>query len=265
VTRRLARHWRWALAAGLLAAFIVLAVASKQSAALSEWDQGISEAFRAWQTPVRTRAFWLFTLFGDDALLAGLTATAVVLLWAWGRRALAVVAAEGLIVSWGLMQAAKALVDRVRPSQSLALIDQPGSQSLPSGHAVMTAVFSGLLVYALFRWAERGRDSPAGRARAGAKWIGLAAAVLAAGTIGVSRVYLGAHWLSDVLAGWCLAGTFLTFILPMAARREAGGGPKGVARDAAPWAPRARWALVAYMAALVCGLAVIAGLLDPLR
>ncbi|MEH3102202.1 phosphatase PAP2 family protein [Sphingomonas adhaesiva] len=68
--------------------------------------------------------------------------------------------------------------------------------SFPSGHATNSAIvfltLAGLLVQV-----ERGR---------GARTYTMAVAVLLVGAIGVSRVYLGVHWPSDVVAGWC-AGT----------------------------------------------------------
>jgi membrane-associated phospholipid phosphatase len=253
------------LAVLLLAGFLVMALLSRKTGALSGWDQHALDRLVAWRTPARSRALWLFTLTGDNALLAPLCATLVLLLWAWGRRSLATVAVNGLIVSWPLLEIAKAAVGRSRPPQFVALIQQPGSDSMPSGHAMMTVMFLGLLVYALFRWAGRAEGRLAARAGAVVKWLGLAAGVIAAGAVGVSRVYLGAHWPSDVLAGWCLGGALLLFILGGARRWEETGGPRSLARDATPWARRNRRALVTYLFFVVCGMAVVAGLLDPLR
>ena len=255
MTRPPARYWRWLLAAALLAAFVTLAVVSRAGSALPAWDQHVNEAFLAWRSPIRSRAFWLFTLIGDDVLMAPLAAATVLLLWAWGRRVLAGAAAGGLIVSWALVEAAKALVARTRPPQALALIELPRSQGMPSAHAVMSMVFIGLVVCTLLRWAG---------ARRGSKWAGVTVGLLVVGTIGVSRVYLGAHWLSDVLAGWCLGAALLVVILPVAARWERAGAPRALLRDAEPWAFKARWTLAGLALIVVCGCAVLAGWLDPL-
>src|SRR5690606_35068854 len=93
----------------------------------------------------------------------------------------------------------KGLIDRPRPSD--ALIEVSGA-SLPSGHAIAGAVTAFGLVVVLIpssprRW----------------WWIGGAAAL--AGLIALSRTVLGAHWLTDVIAGVCI-GTGLSLLWPAA-------------------------------------------------
>jgi undecaprenyl-diphosphatase len=265
VVRRVARYWWLFLVVALLAAFVALAVASRVGSGLSGWDQHVHDVFLTWRTPVRSRAFWLFTLSGDDVLMASLATAAVVLAWAWGRRALAAAAAGGQFATWAVMEVMKVLVGRPRPSQALALIDQPISQSMPSAHTVMSLLFGGLLVYALFRWSGRRRRLGVGRVAAVLRWVGLVAGVVAVATIGVSRVYLGVHWLSDVLADWCLGGACLIVTLRVAAEWELTGGPAARLRDVGPWARHARWRLAALVLLVVCGTAVLAGRLDPLH
>ena len=48
----------------------------------------------------------------------------------------------------------------MRPPAALALVEQPGSHSMPSGHALIVVVFFGLLAYALFRWIDAGAVAP---------------------------------------------------------------------------------------------------------
>lgn len=257
---------RWLLfAAALLAAFVILAVLSRSWAGFSGWDRQVHDAFVGWRDPVRSRTFWLFTLIGNGWLMAALTTATVVLLWAWGRRAFAAAAAGGFLLSWGLTEAAKALLGRPRPLQELALIKQPVSQSMPSAHAVMSVVLVGLLVHALLRWSRRRELGVARGWRAACAWAGLLAGILVVGSVGVSRVYLGVHWLSDVFAGWCLGGAFLIVAAAAAARWERSGSPGGRLRTAAPWAAWARWTLAGLALLVVCGAAVAAGRLAPLR
>jgi membrane-associated phospholipid phosphatase len=190
-----------AVAAGLLAMFVVFAAFSGTDSALSAWDRRVWEAFIAWRTLGRSRLFWVATLLGNTPVLAALSFSAVVLLALWGRRAAAALVAVGLLIGWGVSEAAKNIVARPRPPAGDALIAVPTSAAMPSGHALTTLVFFGLLLYLAFRWNRRGARG----------WVftAAAAAIVVAGLIGVSRAYLGVHWLSDVLSGWVLGGAWL--------------------------------------------------------
>lgn len=87
--------------------------------------------------------------------------------------------------------ALKALADRPRPPTDLALVTTTGT-SMPSTIAALTAAgAAGLLLAA--RW-----PTPAVR-RIAATVLGLVVLV-----VGAAMVYLGAHWLTDVLVGWAI-------------------------------------------------------------
>jgi undecaprenyl-diphosphatase len=89
---------------------------------------------------------------------------------------------------------AKALVGRNRPPLPFALVDADG-YSFPSGHATGTAAVMVISAWMLTRWLIRG-------------WTGRVivwtVAIGSAFLIGFSRVYLGVHYVSDVLSGWML-------------------------------------------------------------
>ncbi|WP_052215022.1 phosphatase PAP2 family protein [Belnapia sp. F-4-1] len=87
--------------------------------------------------------------------------------------------------------------DRPRPSLVAHLVEVETS-SFPSGHAMLSAVGFLTLGALLAGGAERRRE----------RGYILAAAVLLTLVVGGSRVYLGVHWPSDVLAGWCLGAAW---------------------------------------------------------
>lgn len=92
----------------------------------------------------------------------------------------------------------KHFVLRARPDASLHLVTQ-GGYSFPSGHSVTSIVFYGLMLYLIQKHCKNGKLKTV------LSWIcGILAAV-----IGPSRIYVGVHWPTDVLAGWCLGGGIL--------------------------------------------------------
>lgn len=108
-----------------------------------------------------------------------------------------------------LYRVIKAIIDRPRPGVAFQAVRLVSQSSFPSGHATQaTAVFATL---ALILLSARGR-----RAGLAIAW----AAGLASVLVGVSRVYLGVHWTTDVMAGWTL-GLFWMATLVVGAGRGA--------------------------------------------
>ncbi|MET0364921.1 MAG: phosphatase PAP2 family protein [Sphingobium sp.] len=91
----------------------------------------------------------------------------------------------------------KDVVARSRPDLVTHLVEV-NSSSFPSGHAMNSAI-TYLTLGALLARTERGRH---------VRIYLLAVAIALTLVIGASRVYLGVHWPSDVLAGWCVGATW---------------------------------------------------------
>ena len=114
--------------------------------------------------------------------------------------------------SWVL----KAIVTRARPDIVPRLVEVDSSWSLPSGHAANSAAVYGAmaLVATVIWWRRRQRRT-----------IWAVAGLLVFG-IGLSRVWLGVHWPSDVIAGWLVGAAWATglavLLKPVRARVAAG-------------------------------------------
>ena len=110
-----------------------------------------------------------------------------------------------------LNTALKGLFDRPRPEAELHLVAVT-STSFPSGHAMAAAIFYLTVGLILVRLATRRRE----------KVFFMATAVLLTGLAGFSRVYLGVHYPTDVLAGWAAGAAWALsccFVADWLARR----------------------------------------------
>jgi membrane protein DedA with SNARE-associated domain/membrane-associated phospholipid phosphatase len=152
----------------------------------------------AWLTGLMRNA----TNLGNAALLIGVLGT-VGLLWRWRAgtwRPLGLLAG-GFAGAWALSRVVELLTHRARPPAAQAIGHWSG-YAFPSGHTTDATVVYGMLAALL------AATSP----HWGRKVAVWTAAVLVVGLVGLSRLYLGAHWLTDVLGGVTL-GTMWLFVL----------------------------------------------------
>src|SRR5215213_6876734 len=166
------------------------------------FDRALDAYLHARATPPLTTFFLIITAFGsiEPLVLLGVVMAAFL---AWGRRWvflgswLAAVAGSAV-----LNHLLKGLFARPRPHFEHPLLVET-SYSFPSGHAMESFVVYGMLAYfallALRTW----------EARVG---VVLGAALLVV-LIGCSRMYLGVHYLSDVLAGYAAGGVWLSALI----------------------------------------------------
>jgi undecaprenyl-diphosphatase len=159
------------------------------------------------------------TFLGSSPVLAVFVGLAVVLLVSRGRRMEAAFLVVALVGSLLLDDWLKALVQRPRPGFDWAEVWP--ETSFPSGHSMDSFVV--YLTIALVIWRLGGR-------RVGS--VALVLAIVLVVSVGVSRIYLGAHWLSDVIGGY-LAGA-LWLMLLVAAWGLVSRLRRGSRRHAAP-------------------------------
>lgn len=156
------------------------------------FDKTIIVGLREWGGPPWLRGVaTAITTLGNGPVLTAIVLVAMVLLLLGGHRLTALVlGAAALSGSW-VVDLLKAYFGRPRPTlvEHWAVVS---NMSFPSGHAASSALIY-LTLAAL--------ASQLMRRRAARNAI-VGAAILLVGAIGASRVYLGVHWPSDVLAGW---------------------------------------------------------------
>lgn len=135
------------------------------------------------------------TALGSFTVLFLITIVAVSMLAMHGKKRQAGVLAAGVVLAQISGQFLKLFYGRTRPSFAV-YGDLPTSLSFPSGHSTVATA-----TYFLLALIVAGLE-----VRTAAKVLVFAMAALLAIGIGFSRVYLGVHWPSDVIAGWCVGG-----------------------------------------------------------
>ena len=166
------------------------------------FDGSIRSSIRQMHSPLWTSLFLTFTKFGSTVFLtiAGSMAGIAFIYLRWYRPLwLFIVAMSGQAI---LHNGAKLLIARTRPSAMISY--QPiESFSFPSGHAL-----SSLCLYASLVWLVTNRlENSAIKA---ALWIVILIFVL---LIGLSRLYIGVHFPTDVLAGWLAAAIWTAAVV----------------------------------------------------
>lgn len=158
------------------------------------FDQALTRALREQSTPTALRVFSAITRLGNVSMLAALGVAVGLPLVVLRRRFLLAGWVTALAGGGLLNVVLKALFRRTRPVLPNPFVTESG-WSFPSGHAMGALVAYGMLAYVLvILFNGRGR-----------RWIVLTA-VLFVLLIGASRMYLGVHYFSDVIAGYA-AGT----------------------------------------------------------
>jgi membrane-associated phospholipid phosphatase len=204
-----------AVAAFLLsvAAFALLAEAYTTGDPIVQVDAWLANALHENVGAPTTGALTAITTLGGTPVLALVAGAGGGYLVGGGRRRDAALLAVALIGSQVLTSILKATFERPRPS-----FDDPvataGWFSFPSGHALSSIALYGALAYVLPR---RVRSI---RVRA----LGLGGVVLLVVAIGFSRLYLGVHYLTDVLAGYSIGLAWLLLAI-WTVRRNGSSNP----------------------------------------
>ena len=106
----------------------------------------------------------------------------------------------GVVGTAGLNVILKHIIQRERPNIN-RLIPEKG-YSFPSGHAMMSMAFYGMLIFLIFKYVKN----------TALKWTLIVILTILLATIGMTRIYLGVHYPSDVIGGLLVSLTYL-FIL----------------------------------------------------
>ncbi len=186
-------------------------------------DRAVLLAFRVPGDPGRLAGpVWLPQVVRDLTSLGGVTVlTLVVLLFAGflllqGRRRLALLLLAAVVGGALLTQALKFVYGRVRPETVPHLMEETGA-SFPSGHSTLSAVVY-LTLGSILSTPQR---------RLAVRIHIYASALFISLLVGMTRVLLGVHYPTDVLAGWCvgIGWSALCWVVVLLLRRGGRGKP----------------------------------------
>jgi undecaprenyl-diphosphatase len=151
----------------------------------------------SWVSPIMNAA----TFLGEPAVVVSLAVAIALAAWIKQSRRLAYSQAA-VLVAMGFNTIIKYSVHRSRPDTMYVAHMRIHSYSFPSGHSFGATVFYGLLAY--LAWSRLPHP-----------WnlLVVLLLVLLIILVGLSRVYLGAHFPSDVVVGWLLGGLSLFVII----------------------------------------------------
>ena len=169
-------------------------------------DAGVRTAVNSWASPGLTSVFENLTHLGSAALVYSLTVVAVLALWLLGKRPAALHLAVVMAAAAILNNVVKMSIARARPEAFFG--DLPASYSFASGHALFAGCLYGVLGGMLAAAAPRGWQ----------RTSLLAAALALIASIGLSRVYLGVHYPTDVIAGFALAALIICSVRGIVSR-----------------------------------------------
>lgn len=204
-------HSLYAAGGILLIVALLLSVAALWG--LSELTEGVmeGETLRADEAALRWLATYAtdrrdvraleITSLGSGTVVLAVSILSASLLALLKRRYYAILVAVAVSGGWILSPVLKALFDRNRPQVVEWRVPHAGQASFPSGHAMMGMVLYVVLAYVIHRISSRA-------------WVSVLAITLAAivvTLIGITRVYLGVHYPSDVLAGYAVGFAWAMF------------------------------------------------------
>ena len=176
--------------AALLFAAIAFAIGTGEPGALVRFDTALAADMHTQLPPSALPVLSTVSLLGGTPWVVTLSTLMLLILLLrrqWSLSACWAIAQIGILpIAYGI----KACFQRTRPPHDTRFVTDVG-WSFPSGHAISSAVFYGMLAYVLLRLLP-------------SHWhrLVIAAALLLAGLIGISRILLQAHYFSDVVAGY---------------------------------------------------------------
>lgn len=189
-------HLVLAVCFALLAAFITYEVGFVHDTEPLKIDLTMQQAFINMRTDLLTPFMKVVTHSTDTITIVILCLALLLIPVTRKKEGLPLTAAA--LINMGIYKAMKHLFLRARPDVMYHLVEQ-GGYSFPSGHSATSMLVYGLLFYLVGKYCKNQKMKVLLQAVCGILVL----------TVGPSRLYVGVHWATDVLAGWCVGAAVL--------------------------------------------------------
>ncbi|MBI5390397.1 phosphatase PAP2 family protein [Candidatus Woesearchaeota archaeon] len=161
-------------------------------------DTGVEAMAAQLRSPAIMSFFSILTFFGSWGFLLPASLLLVLLLLATRQLKNARFAASAIVIGTFATFVLKEVIQRTRPPAGI----MESGFSFPSGHAAMAMIFLGIVIILA---AKKLKDPTA-------KYVLIVLCLLLILLIGLSRIMLGVHWMTDVVAGWVLGAVVLVWL-----------------------------------------------------
>lgn len=159
-----------------------------------KFDNNIYKTINMLKTDFTTKIFKIITEFGGATVLICIALISIIVIK--NKRIGTAILLNLVSVGW-LNYILKVMVKRPRPEE-FRIVEETG-YSFPSGHSMASMAFYGLIIYFVLKYMEN--------KKAKISMVTILSILILA--IGISRIYLGVHYASDVLAGFIFSITYL--------------------------------------------------------
>lgn len=164
----------------------------------SHFDQAIFDSLTTYVNPVTNVVMLCFSFLGSHEFLIPANLLLIIyFLFIRPHKWYSIKVPTIALTSLGLMFLLKHFFSRPRPL--IPLLEEAKGLSFPSGHALMSMTFYGLLTYMMWRVVKNTTT----------RWLLGISFLLLVAMIGFSRIYLRVHYTSDVIAGYCMGLVWL--------------------------------------------------------
>ena len=198
VIKFIKNNWRWMLLFICLIGFLALAEDVFHQEIMNGDIVGYDIVSKLFKFNVSTPIAKFMTNFGGAIFVISLT---TILFFVIKDKKIGISIITNLGIVTILNQIIKFIMQRPRPTE-FRIIEETG-YSFPSGHSMVSLAFYGYLIYLIYKYVKNKY----------LKWISIVLLSILICSIGISRIYLGVHYTSDVLGGFLLSISYLVIYI----------------------------------------------------